>query len=87
MNPKNNAAAGTLESSDVFITIVPADDLRVEVNSIVQKQWGSQIEKLVKAILSEVGFSQGLVTVKDKGARECTIRARLKTALRRSGET
>lgn len=85
MNPKNNAAAGTLESSDVFITIIPAEELRIEVQSIVQKQWGSQIEELVKAILTESGFSQGLVTVKDKGARECTIRARLKTALRRSG--
>ncbi len=85
MNPKTPAVAGSLESSDVMITITPADTIEVSLTSVVQAQWGRQIEAVVREALAEAGVTGADVTVNDKGARECTLRARLKTALTRSG--
>lgn len=84
MNPKRNSVAGSLESSDVMISITPCDELEIEINSVVQAQWGRQIEELVRSLLIEYQVTKAFVSLHDKGARECTIRARLKTALHRS---
>ena len=85
MNPKKNSVAGTLESSDVLVTVCPSDALDIEINSIVKAQWGRKIEELVRSVLKMNDVSKAAVTVHDKGAWECTIRARLTTALRRAG--
>lgn len=85
MNPKMNAVAGSLESSDVMITITPAEVIDISLTSVVKAQWGRQIEAVVRDVLAEAGVTGAEVTVNDKGARECTLRARLKTVLARSG--
>lgn len=85
MNPKTNAAAGSLESSDAMVTVAPADSLEVRVSSVVLAQWGRQIEEVVRDCLAKADVTAARVTIHDKGARECTIRARMTTALRRSG--
>lgn len=85
MNPKKNAVAGSLESSDVMITIAPYETLAVSITSVVWAQWGREIEAVVREVLANNEVTCANVSVHDKGARECTIRARLKTALARSG--
>lgn len=85
MNPKINAVAGSLESSDVMITVAPAETLTVSITSVVMAQWGRQIEAVVRQMLTENQVTGATVSVHDKGARECTLRARLKTVLARSG--
>ncbi len=85
MNPKNNAVAGSLESSDVMITVAPNETLTVSITSVVMAQWGREIEAVVREVLAANDVTCANVSVHDKGARECTIRARLKTALARSG--
>jgi len=85
MNPKKNAVAGSLESSDVMITIAPYETLAVSITSVVLAQWGREIEAVVREVLADNEVTCANVSVHDKGARECTIRARLKTALARSG--
>ena len=81
------AMAGTLESSDVLVKVAPSEgSLEVVVTSEVERQFGAQIRRVVAETLGRFGISQGVVIVEDKGALDCTIRARLQAALLRGGE-
>ena len=81
------AMAGTLESSDVLVKVAPSDGpLDVVVKSEVERQFGAQIRRVVFETLERLAISDGIVIVEDKGALDCTIRARLQTALLRGGE-
>ena len=82
------AVAGTLESSDVMVSYSPSDsDLEIVVESIVVKQRGRLIMSVLEEITSRWGVSKGVLTVQDRGALECTLRARVETALERAGLT
>lgn len=78
--------AGTLESNDVMITVDLSQKEKLEINidSIVAPQFGNQIEKVVREILEEYNILTGTVQLIDKGALDFTIKARLKTAIRRA---
>ena len=81
------AMAGTLESSDVLVKVAPSDGpLDVVVKSEVERQFGAQIRRVVFETLERLAISDGIVIVEDKGALDCTIRARLQTAVLRGGE-
>ena len=43
-------------------------------------QFGRQIEKLIREVLSERGIENAVVDATDKGALDCTIRARVTAA-------
>lgn len=79
------AAAGTLESSDAYVTIAPAETLEVEITSVVMNQYGKKIKKTVDAVLREFDVQKGKITVSDKGAVDCVIAARVETAVKRAG--
>ena len=83
---RKNAAAGTMESSDALVTVSPADELIVEITSVVYTQYGKALEACVKETLSSLGVSAGKITVADKGAIDCVIAARVETAVRRAEE-
>ena len=85
---KQYATAGTLESSDVLVTVEPCEaGLEIEIDSVVQKQFGAQILKAVEEVLHEQLIEQGRLSVVDRGALDCVIRARVETAaLRGKGE-
>ena len=76
-----NAVAGTMESSDVYVEIEPAKELSIQLESVVQDQFGEQICDVVKQVLSENGVETATVRVIDRGALECVIRARVETAI------
>lgn len=76
-----NASAGTLESSDAYVEIEPAESLSVELESRVQDQFGDSICAVVKEILAENGVEKANVRIIDRGALECVIRARVETAI------
>lgn len=80
------AQAGTLESSDAFIEVEPSDKIELELESVVQKQFGASIKNMVKEVLQEEGISGARVRIIDRGALDCVIRARLETALERGRE-
>jgi citrate lyase subunit gamma (acyl carrier protein) len=82
------ALAGTLESSDLMVKVAPSSDgtLDVVINSEVMRQFGAQIEKVVRETLVRLGVVEGLVVVEDKGALDCAIRARLQTAVMRGAD-
>ena len=82
-----NASAGTMESSDAYVEIEPAETLSVELESVVQEQFGEEIIAVVGEVLQQCGVEKANVRVIDRGALECVIRARVETAvLRGKGE-
>lgn len=76
------AMAGTLESGDIFIQIAPNDNagLHIDLDSTVAYQFGDQIKKVITETLLGLGIDQAEVKATDKGALDCTIRARVTAA-------
>lgn len=81
------AIAGTLESSDLQVTVSPQKKLEVIIQSDVMPQFGNQIEAVVNETLQKLEITEGLIVIKDKGALDCAIRARVETAILRGAET
>ena len=79
-----SAAAGTLESSDCMVTVEPGDGLSLDLSSSVMNQYGRQIKAAVLETLERLGVQNANVTVVDKGALECTLKARVECAVFRS---
>ena len=82
---KKTASAGTFESNDCLISVQKADALTIDIESIVFEQFGDQIHEVVLKTLNDLNIQNIFVHVKDKGALDYTIIARLKTALKRLG--
>lgn len=78
------ATAGTLESSDVFVTLEPLETgLEIEIDSVVKNQYGDAIRAAVEDVLREQNITAARVSVVDRGALDCVIRARVETAVMR----
>ena len=88
MDIKKCAFSGTLESSDAYIEIEPSNNgISVDIESIVLKQFGTQIKACVFSVLDEFEVKSAKVKVLDRGALECVIRSRVESAiLRAKGE-
>ena len=79
------AMAGTLESSDAQVMVEPADDgIELALESSVMNQYGRQIKATVLETLARLGVENARVSVVDKGALDCTIKARVECAVFRS---
>lgn len=89
MKFKKPAVCGTLESSDIMVTILEdeSQEVAVELTSSVEKQFGDDIRKLIETTVRELGLTGVLIQATDKGALDCTIKARVKTAVYRACET
>ena len=74
------AIAGTLESGDIMVTIGPGEGLQVELQSSVAAQFGRQIKAVIMETLDGLGVKDAHVQAIDKGALDCTIRARVTAA-------
>ena len=81
-----NAVAGTLESSDVYVQVEPNEGIEIELESVVLVQFGDAIKASVMEVLAENEVENVKVSVNDRGAIDCTIRARVETALKRAQE-
>lgn len=88
MGSSLQAGAGTLESNDILVVIAPGDPgaPSVSLESIVIKQFGPAIIKAIQESLTEHGLSGVTVTAQDKGALDCTIKARMEAAILRYKE-
>ena len=85
MEIKKAAMAGTLESSDAQIMVEPGEDkVELIIESSVIHQYGKQIRKVVMETLERLGVTTGIVKVVDKGALDCTLKARVECAVFRS---
>lgn len=85
MEIQQSAIAGTLESSDVQVTIEPnMSGVVINIESTVKNQYGRQIKETVLNTLSKLNIQSGNFLIDDKGALECTLKARLECAIFRS---
>jgi citrate lyase subunit gamma (acyl carrier protein) len=82
------AKAGTLESNDVLIMVMPNENggIELQLESIVLKQFGDQIEKVILDKVAEMGVQDIVIKAQDKGALDYTIGARVETAIKRASE-
>ncbi|MBR1939037.1 MAG: citrate lyase acyl carrier protein [Spirochaetales bacterium] len=79
------AMAGTLESSDAQVTVEPGNGkIELSLESSVMNQYGRQIRQTVLETLDRLGVTSANVTMVDKGALDCTIKARVECAVMRS---
>lgn len=78
------AAAGTLESSDVYVEIEPRESgVEIELDSVVINQFGDEIRRVAGEVLAEQGVTAARLRLVDRGALDCVIRARVETAIAR----
>lgn len=80
----SSAMAGTLESSDCMVTVEPGEGVSLSLSSSVMNQYGRQIKATVLETLERLDVKDASVTVVDKGALDCTIKARVECAVFRS---
>ena len=87
MEIKKAAVAGTLESSDCMVTVEPGQGkIDLDLDSAVIRQYGKQIRKVIAETLDRLEVTDAKITVVDKGALDCTIKARVECAVYRSND-
>ena len=85
MELKKAAMAGTVESSDAQITVEPGTNgIELNIESSVIQQYGRQIKAVVLETLKKLNVKNAKVSVVDKGALDCTLKARVEGAVFRS---
>ena len=81
------ASAGTMESSDVLVELVPAKGREIQLTSVVEAQFGDSIRAVADEMLNQFDLQNVCLRIDDRGALECVLRARIETAiLRAKGE-
>ena len=85
MEIKHGAVSGTLESSDIMVTVLPGTEgIQISLTSSVEQYYGDSIRETMCQVLEELGVKNAFVEAVDHGALDCTIRARLTTAVHRA---
>ena len=70
-------------SENIFVEL-PEDKVELIIESSVIHQYGKQIRKVIMETLECLGVTTGVVKVVDKGALDCTLKARVECAVFRS---
>ena len=82
------AQAGTVESSDVIVKIEPAENgIEIALTSSVLQQYGARIEAVIRETLEALHVTAARVEAIDKGALDCTVRARTEAAVYRAADS
>ncbi len=78
--------AGTVESGDILVEVEKSTEpgVEIELDSTVMGLYGRQIRQVISETVAQCGLDGIKVTASDKGALDCTIRARVKTAILRA---
>ena len=82
MEIKKSAMVGTLESSDIQISIMPnpGKGLEIQLQSIVKTQYGDAILATMKEVLESFDITDAIVDAADRGALDWVIRSRMQAA-------
>ena len=82
MEIKQAIVVGTLESSDIQISISPNSGKGLDINleSVVKSQFGDAIIATMTEVLESFGIKDANVNAIDRGALEWIIRARMQAA-------
>ena len=82
----SEAVAGTLESSDAFVLIEnnAGKGIDIQVESLVERRYGRHLRLMAEDCLKKLDIRDARVKIHDKGALDCTIKARLQAAVFRA---
>ncbi len=88
MKLMKEASSGTLDSCDINIRLEknPLGGNEVHLNSVVEKQYGNHIRALILEVLEKFELEDVSVNAVDRGALDCTIKARVESAVLRGIE-
>ena len=88
MELKKPAVAGTMESSDIMVTLRPNENggIEIDIQSDVKATFGDAIEATIREVLADFGVENDVVAVVDKGELDFVIRARMQCAICRAAE-
>ena len=87
MEIKKSAVVGTLESSDIMITLNPSDAGRIDIQLESQSKNNlGAIRRVIEDTLTRLGIQSAQVVAVDKGALDCTIQARTITVAHRAAD-
>ncbi len=87
MELKVKAMSGTVESSDIQIIVEPHNcGIEINLESVVMKQYGSDIRNVIEETIKEFGVTSAKVYANDKGAITPVIKSRVQTAIYRALE-
>ena len=88
MELKKPAVVGTMESSDIMVTLRPNENggIEIDIQSDVKAMFGDAIEATIREVLADFGVENAVVAVVDKGALDFVIRARMQCAVCRAAE-
>ena len=86
MKINHTAVAGTMESSDIQITLIPSaeEEIKIDLQSPVLKLFGRQIKSVILTVLEHYHITGVQVQAIDKGALDCVIKARTEAAVHRA---
>lgn len=85
MNIEKEALAGTMESSDIMVTVGPGNgSVTIDLTSSVDIYYHDAIVQVMENTIKEMGVDSVSVRAVDHGALDCTVRARVKTAIKRA---
>lgn len=92
MQPKTakilrEAQAGLQDKGDVLVRLKPGDaqsGIRLDIESKVMSMFGDQIRASVLEIIDSYGLTDVDVSVRDQGALDYVIRARVQAAIERA---
>ena len=80
MEIHSTGRAGTLQSSDCIVWVEPGRR-EILIDSPVEYAFSSQMRSVIEQVLKEEQVQDVRVRLEDRGALDCTIRARLRAAL------
>lgn len=78
------ASCGTENKSDCLVSIEPADELNIEVQSKVEKLFAPAISRTAQEVVEANKVEKARIIIKDFGALDWVIRARLECAIQRA---
>jgi len=82
------AQSGTLESNDIMITLAPksrGSGITLDLESVVLAQYGEILRQVILDTVTSQGVTDVAIKAVDRGALDCTVRARVLVALERAG--
>ena len=84
---RKEAKAGLDDKGDALIHLAPGEEgrgIQLDVESKVETMFGDAIRKSALEVLGHYKLTDVKVTIRDKGALDYALRARLKTAIERA---
>lgn len=75
-----------MQSSDIMVFAEPGDELIIEIDSTVAKQYEHLIRAKITEVIERMNVTSGIFRIKDRGALDYAIAARVEAVISRAKE-